>query len=68
MTTYLSDKENSWLAASIADLVEQARLYRSCLTCEHFEEATEVCRLAQVRPPARVIALGCPKYFEVPPF
>lgn len=65
---YLSDTERTWLEASISDLIEQARLYRSCLTCQHFDEPTEVCSLAGARPPARVIAIGCPKYFEVPPF
>lgn len=68
MTTYLSEKERSYLEAAVADLIETARLYRSCLTCQHFEEATEICRIAAARPPARVIAMGCPKYFEQPPF
>lgn len=66
--SYLSDKEAASLEASLADMVEQARLYRSCLTCQHFDEPTEVCVLAASRPPARTIAMGCPKYFEVPPF
>jgi hypothetical protein len=50
-------------------LVERARLYRSCVTCNHFDEATEGCALADgTRPPARVIAMGCGKYEEEPPF
>lgn len=68
MTTYLSKNEESYLAAAIADLIETARLYRSCLTCDRFDEAREVCRLAGARPPARVIAIGCTSYFPVPPF
>lgn len=66
--SYLSDQEATALEASVADLIEQVRLFRSCLTCQRFTEATELCGLASVRPPARVIAQGCSSYFEVPPF
>lgn len=68
MTKYLSDRERSYLEAAVADLIETARLYRSCLTCQHFDEDRELCGLAGARPPARTIAAGCPKYFELPPF
>lgn len=35
----------------------------SCLTCVHFREHDgELCALAYKRPPARVIAEGCPAY------
>lgn len=40
----------------------------TCMSCEHFVEATEICRLAQQRPPARVIAYGCPEYLPDIPF
>ena len=66
--SYLSDKEATALEASVADLIEQARMFRSCITCQRFTEATELCGLAGSRPPARIIAAGCPSYFEVPPF
>ena len=66
--TSLSEREQTYLEAAIADLIETARLYRSCLTCQHFDEPTEVCGLASGRPPARVIAMGCPKYLQEPPF
>ena len=68
MTKYLSDKERPHLEAAVSDLIERARLYRSCLTCQHFTEGSEVCGLAGGRPPARVIAMGCPQYLEEPPF
>lgn len=61
-------RSRSDLGDAILDLIERARLYRSCLTCQHFDEASEVCGLAGGRPPARVIAMGCPKYLEEPPF
>lgn len=58
------------LATAIEELIERARLHRSCLTCEYFDEPNELCRLNGVnqRPPARIIALGCSSYFEEPPF
>lgn len=35
----------------------------SCLSCEHFYEPTEVCRISNDnRPPARIIAFGCHQY------
>ena len=40
-------------------------LMRSCLTCQHFDETRELCKPAQMRPPARVIANGCPKYDDI---
>jgi hypothetical protein len=40
-------------------------LMRSCLTCQHFDETRELCKPAQLRPPARVIANGCPKYDDI---
>lgn len=43
----------------------EVELVRTCLTCLNFNEAREGCRLANFdRPPARVIAYGCPAYFN----
>lgn len=39
--------------------------YRNCLNCLHFTEATEQCKLWQSRPPARVIAFGCPSHHDI---
>ena len=33
-----------------------------CPNCFHFVEASETCLLATARPPARVIAFGCPSF------
>jgi len=41
---------------------------RCCLTCDHFKEANEMCALYMKRPPARVIAFGCPAYVNEIPF
>jgi uncharacterized protein YqgV (UPF0045/DUF77 family) len=54
------------LASSSAKAITDAM--ETCLSCEHFDEATEVCALAQARPPARVIAHGCPSYSAQVPF
>ena len=43
--------------------------YRTCLTCEHFDEKQEGCYLAALeRPPARVIAYACPLWQRKIPF
>lgn len=41
----------------------------SCITCEHFNHTYEMCELAKQKPPAEVIANGCPSWaFEEIPF
>jgi len=56
--------------------------FQNCITCTHFSEKgypanangpaseAETCRLYKMRPPARVIAYGCPSYvdFDIIPF
>lgn len=36
----------------------------SCLSCVQFDEPNEICKLYKRRPPARVIAHGCPAYID----
>jgi hypothetical protein len=36
----------------------------TCVNCDHFDEPSEQCRLANARPPARVIAFGCSSYIS----
>lgn len=50
------------VARAVTDAME------TCLSCEHFDEPSETCALAQARPPARVIAHGCPSYSAKVPF
>ncbi len=38
----------------------------TCVNCLHFDEPSEICALAQARPPARVIAYGCPSFDNLP--
>lgn len=35
---------------------------KNCIACEHFDEASEVCKKYGQRPPARIIAMGCPDF------
>lgn len=37
---------------------------RSCMTCRHFTESPEMCNRYGQRPPARIIANGCPDWIE----
>lgn len=50
----------------LKDQFERIDLMQSCLSCRHFDETNEVCRKANgLRPPARVIANGCPQYDDM---
>lgn len=44
--------------------------FKSCITCLHWDDAGELCKLANARPPAPVICDGCEKYedFDEIPF
>lgn len=53
-------------AAAVGDAVITGR--RTCVHCKHFESTMEQCVLAAARPPARVIAFGCPSFAEEVPF
>lgn len=61
-------QERNRLEQNLKQLIEEARLYRSCITCDHFVEITEQCGMFKSRPPARVIAMGCDYYQEEIPF
>lgn len=51
------------MAAAIAAKGPMLGAWRTCITCMHFSEKTERCaKNGQQRPPARVIAYGCPDY------
>lgn len=65
MTTSHFDHE---LSEAIADLIHRAKLHRTCVSCDRFDEPTETCRFYSARPPARVIVEACDNYFEKPPF
>lgn len=52
------------LVERIATTLLDAR--RNCVTCEFFDMSSEICALAQKRPPAKVIVLGCENYSRFP--
>jgi hypothetical protein len=52
--------------ASLRELLEETECFNSCLSCVTFNEERELCGQSNppARPPARVIAFGCPAYIE----
>ncbi len=50
--------------AAFADIVKNDTLHVSCISCVHFRHKEEVCNLYKQRPPAKVIAAGCPQYMD----
>ena len=41
---------------------DQLGMTTSCISCLHFDEASEICKAFKQRPPARIIAFGCKTY------
>lgn len=39
---------------------------KTCINCVNFNEPSESCTLYKAKPPARVIALGCEKWEDIP--
>ena len=65
-TSFIVEELAKHLAEAVrADL---ATCFQTCITCDNFTEKTEICKLANARPPARVIASGCSSYDEKVPF
>lgn len=61
------EKHLKALFARLADMVARdAGFARTCLSCHHFCESTEVCQLYAKRPPARVIVNSCPSWESEP--
>lgn len=44
------------------------RKSRNCLICEHFDNASQECRLAGAIPPPKIAVKGCEKFLEQIPF
>ena len=49
---------------SLAEMLPE-EMIKSCITCETFNESTEVCNKYKMKPPARIIAFGCPDYNNI---
>ncbi len=49
--------------------VNRSDIFPTCITCANFShDAKELCKLVNMRPPARIIADGCPQYVDEIPF
>lgn len=74
MTDLREKLDKDAMINAVVDLVRPAIVEalhtatRTCLTCDHFKEKSETCQLYMKRPPARVIAFGCPAYINEIPF
>jgi hypothetical protein len=51
-------------ALSLAQMLPE-EVVKSCLSCDTFNEETEVCSKFNARPPARVIAFSCGDYANI---
>lgn len=55
------------IAGSFVKVVEQA--ITTCVVCDHWNQQAETCtKFNGMRPPARVIAFGCPAFENEIPF
>lgn len=48
---------NTWVHGKFA-----IRMETTCVRCLSFDHEKEICRVAKARPPAKVIAYGCPQF------
>lgn len=70
----LRDEYDMELRASLARFVEKELTnsttypFKSCLNCMHWNEKDEVCKLYNIRPPAKVIVYACEQYVSDPDF
>lgn len=66
MTKYNSKiEELAYMAKALQILFQAAP---ACINCEHWTEATEQCKRFNCRPPAKIIARGCPDWESQIPF
>jgi hypothetical protein len=47
---------------ALAQKLHDKHLLTTCIRCAHFNHELEMCKLCTKRPPAKVIALGCPQW------
>lgn len=59
-----------WLCEHLNVSMDTLRgeLFQTCVSCWHFDEQREICKLCNMHPPARVIVNGCPQYYDEIPF
>ena len=59
----LQSKLAQLVVDTIKEVTPKNMLFQSCIVCEHFQE-NEICKMYNVRPPARIIVFGCVKFKE----
>ena len=61
-----SDKFRQLITDVLNEVLEESDCLRSCLSCTKFDEDKEYCvvTVPPSRPPARIIAFGCPSYVD----
>ena len=62
------DKVLKQIVTTTIDTCYAKGVFNSCITCNNFNEQTELCKLNNLRPPARIIAAGCECYDDEIPF
>lgn len=61
----VTNKLRETLRTAVAQVLADDILTSSCISCVHFKEKQgEICNLYKMRPPAKVIAFGCPSYMD----
>lgn len=66
--TYVRDEFAYDIGKVIRDVLERlfsrSDVLASCLTCQYWDERTELCDKFKARPPAHIIVNACPDYFD----
>jgi hypothetical protein len=55
----------SAIVSALETVAKRNLIYTSCVNCLNFRERDEICILANMRPPARVIVFGCPQWEDI---
>lgn len=50
----------------LTDKLVKQGIVTTCLNCSNFKADSETCVLCHLRPPAKVIATGCPQWDPLP--
>jgi len=65
------DADASAVAEKLKIALDMMGVLQSCINCNHFKEAEEICTGVtpfNARPPARIIAYGCPSHSSEIPY
>ncbi len=49
---------------AVQDVLEKDFPFQSCINCREFQE-NEICKLYGVRPPAKIIVIGCKEWTNI---